>query len=110
MGSSIKWPEEPRDSGESQRLTHLPERDGKTDVDEKGDDGDVEDSENKEKKFDLNEIECDKKDGEYTVIIREHQTTHHGHSHAHGHVHSAPESLRYPGRSDLFLFLTLDTR
>lgn len=37
--------------------------------------------------------ECDKKDGEYTVIIREHETVHHGHSHAHGHVHSPPESL-----------------
>ncbi|XP_076653389.1 zinc transporter foi [Halictus rubicundus] len=29
----------------------------------------------------------------YTVIIREHETKHHGHTHSHGHVHSAPESL-----------------
>ncbi|XP_011149779.1 zinc transporter foi isoform X2 [Harpegnathos saltator] len=29
----------------------------------------------------------------YTVIIREHETKHHGHSHSHGHVHSAPESM-----------------
>ncbi|EEB11116.1 conserved hypothetical protein [Pediculus humanus corporis] len=44
-------------------------------------------------KIKINEIKCDKKDGEYTVIIREHETAHHGHSHAHGHVHSPPESL-----------------
>ncbi|CAH1403769.1 unnamed protein product [Nezara viridula] len=30
---------------------------------------------------------------EYTVIIREHETRHHGHAHTHGHVHSAPSSL-----------------
>ncbi|XP_012218312.2 zinc transporter foi isoform X2 [Linepithema humile] len=35
----------------------------------------------------LNEAES------YTVIIREHETKHHGHSHSHGHVHSAPESM-----------------
>ncbi|XP_076233621.1 zinc transporter foi isoform X2 [Calliopsis andreniformis] len=29
----------------------------------------------------------------YTVIIREHETKHHGHTHSHGHVHSAPESM-----------------
>ncbi|XP_017752577.1 PREDICTED: zinc transporter foi-like [Eufriesea mexicana] len=29
----------------------------------------------------------------YTVIIREHETEHHGHTHSHGHVHSAPESM-----------------
>ncbi|XP_058826688.1 zinc transporter foi [Topomyia yanbarensis] len=29
----------------------------------------------------------------YTIILREHETKHHGHSHAHGHVHSPPESL-----------------
>ncbi|EGI61159.1 Zinc transporter foi [Acromyrmex echinatior] len=29
----------------------------------------------------------------YTVILREHETKHHGHSHSHGHVHSAPESM-----------------
>uniref|UniRef100_A0A1B6DE89 Zinc transporter foi n=1 Tax=Clastoptera arizonana TaxID=38151 RepID=A0A1B6DE89_9HEMI len=32
-------------------------------------------------------------DDRYTVIIREHESTHHGHSHTHGHVHSAPQSL-----------------
>lgn len=30
---------------------------------------------------------------EYTVILREHETRHHGHAHTHGHVHSAPGSL-----------------
>lgn len=29
----------------------------------------------------------------YTVILREHESQHHGHSHTHGHVHSAPDSL-----------------
>ncbi|XP_067646766.1 zinc transporter foi isoform X2 [Eurosta solidaginis] len=28
-----------------------------------------------------------------TVILREHESAHHGHSHKHGHVHSPPESL-----------------
>ncbi|XP_017495046.1 PREDICTED: zinc transporter foi-like, partial [Rhagoletis zephyria] len=28
-----------------------------------------------------------------TVILREHESSHHGHSHKHGHVHSPPESL-----------------
>lgn len=37
--------------------------------------------------------ECMKKADEYDVIVREHTTTHHGHSHFHGHVHSAPESM-----------------
>jgi len=32
-------------------------------------------------------------DERYTVIIREHENTHHGHSHTHGHVHSAPQSM-----------------
>ena len=32
-------------------------------------------------------------DGYTTVIIREHERAHHGHSHSHGHVHSAPHSL-----------------
>lgn len=32
-------------------------------------------------------------DDSYTIIIREHENTHHGHSHTHGHVHSAPQSL-----------------
>ncbi|XP_015519951.1 zinc transporter foi isoform X1 [Neodiprion lecontei] len=35
----------------------------------------------------VNEVES------YTVIIREHETKHHGHTHSHGHVHSAPESM-----------------
>ena len=30
---------------------------------------------------------------EYTVILREHESKHHGHSHTHGHVHSPPGSL-----------------
>lgn len=29
----------------------------------------------------------------YTIILREHQSKHHGHSHTHGHVHSPPSSL-----------------
>ncbi|GAB0096179.1 Zinc transporter foi [Sergentomyia squamirostris] len=29
----------------------------------------------------------------YTVILREHESQHHGHSHTHGHVHSPPSSL-----------------
>lgn len=29
----------------------------------------------------------------YTIILREHDATHHGHSHTHGHVHSPPSSL-----------------
>uniref|UniRef100_A0A182PJW2 EF-hand domain-containing protein n=1 Tax=Anopheles epiroticus TaxID=199890 RepID=A0A182PJW2_9DIPT len=29
----------------------------------------------------------------YTIILREHETKHHGHSHTHGHVHSPPGSL-----------------
>lgn len=29
----------------------------------------------------------------YTIILREHETNHHGHSHTHGHVHSPPDSL-----------------
>ncbi|KAH8364837.1 hypothetical protein KR084_012548 [Drosophila pseudotakahashii] len=28
-----------------------------------------------------------------TVILREHESSHHGHSHRHGHVHSPPETL-----------------
>lgn len=27
---------------------------------------------------------------DYTVIVREHESDHHGHSHKHGHVHAAP--------------------
>lgn len=29
----------------------------------------------------------------YTVILRTHETKHHGHSHTHGHVHSAPKTM-----------------
>ncbi|XP_060536201.1 zinc transporter foi-like [Cylas formicarius] len=29
---------------------------------------------------------------DYTVIVREHATDHHGHSHKHGHVHAAPQN------------------
>lgn len=29
----------------------------------------------------------------YTIILREHESSHHGHSHKHGHVHSPPRSL-----------------
>ncbi|XP_039298721.1 zinc transporter foi [Nilaparvata lugens] len=32
-------------------------------------------------------------DDGFTIIIREHETTHHGRSHTHGHVHEAPKSL-----------------
>lgn len=35
-----------------------------------------------------------KKDDEnFTIILREHESTHHGHSHTHGHVHSPPKTL-----------------
>lgn len=30
---------------------------------------------------------------DYTVILREHESNHHGHSHSHGHVHAAPKSM-----------------
>lgn len=29
----------------------------------------------------------------YTIILREHESKHHGHSHTHGHVHSPPKTL-----------------
>ncbi|KAJ8969120.1 hypothetical protein NQ317_003998 [Molorchus minor] len=29
---------------------------------------------------------------DYTVIVREHKSEHHGHSHKHGHVHAAPQN------------------
>ncbi|XP_019769286.2 zinc transporter foi [Dendroctonus ponderosae] len=29
---------------------------------------------------------------DYTVIVREHEIDHHGHSHKHGHVHAAPQN------------------
>lgn len=29
----------------------------------------------------------------FTIILREHESSHHGHSHKHGHVHSPPRSL-----------------
>lgn len=35
-----------------------------------------------------------KKDDEnFTIILREHESKHHGHSHTHGHVHSPPKTL-----------------
>lgn len=30
---------------------------------------------------------------DYTVILREHESNHHGHAHTHGHVHAAPKSM-----------------
>lgn len=30
---------------------------------------------------------------DYTVILREHKSDHHGHSHKHGHVHAAPQNF-----------------
>ncbi|KAJ8925422.1 hypothetical protein NQ315_009254 [Exocentrus adspersus] len=30
---------------------------------------------------------------DYTVIVREHKSDHHGHSHKHGHVHAAPQNF-----------------
>lgn len=33
------------------------------------------------------------KEESYTIILREHESKHHGHSHAHGHVHSPPRSM-----------------
>lgn len=30
---------------------------------------------------------------DYTVILREHKSEHHGHSHKHGHVHAAPKDF-----------------
>ncbi|XP_002135070.1 zinc transporter foi [Drosophila pseudoobscura] len=35
----------------------------------------------------------DGKNDHVTVILREHESSHHGHSHRHGHVHSPPETL-----------------
>ncbi|CAG9863798.1 unnamed protein product [Phyllotreta striolata] len=34
-----------------------------------------------------------KANDDYTVIVREHKSDHHGHSHKHGHVHAAPKNL-----------------
>lgn len=89
-----KWYSELQEAGEGQRLTQVDIHDQKEDdeVRQNAADGKTLDNTNQ---IQFNEIKCDKKDGEYTVIIREHETTHHGHSHAHGHVHSPPESLRY---------------
>uniref|UniRef100_A0A0A9XM25 Zinc transporter foi n=1 Tax=Lygus hesperus TaxID=30085 RepID=A0A0A9XM25_LYGHE len=40
-------------------------------------------------------LESSEAQNEYTtIILREHETVHHGHSHAHGHVHSAPGSIK----------------
>lgn len=33
------------------------------------------------------------KEESYTIILREHESKHHGHSHTHGHVHSPPRSM-----------------
>ncbi|XP_056647039.1 zinc transporter foi isoform X1 [Diorhabda sublineata] len=33
------------------------------------------------------------KNDDYTVIVTEHKSEHHGHSHKHGHVHSAPKNF-----------------
>ncbi|XP_072387859.1 zinc transporter foi isoform X1 [Diabrotica undecimpunctata] len=33
------------------------------------------------------------KNDDYTVIVREHKSEHHGHSHKHGHVHAAPKNF-----------------
>lgn len=41
----------------------------------------------------VNEPEKESGSMEYTVILREHESRHHGHSHAHGHVHSAPKDF-----------------
>ncbi|KRT85350.1 hypothetical protein AMK59_707 [Oryctes borbonicus] len=42
-------------------------------------------------------LDLDNKDDsdsvEYTVILREHESRHHGHTHAHGHVHAAPNTM-----------------
>ncbi|KAH8240160.1 hypothetical protein KR032_011722 [Drosophila birchii] len=37
--------------------------------------------------------ESDGRNDHVTVILREHESSHHGHSHRHGHVHSPPETL-----------------
>lgn len=34
-----------------------------------------------------------KADENFTIILREHESKHHGHSHTHGHVHSPPKTL-----------------
>ncbi|KAL6259773.1 hypothetical protein P5V15_009685 [Pogonomyrmex californicus] len=47
---------------------------------------------NAKKNADGADVSLNESEG-YTVIIREHETKHHGHSHSHGHVHSAPESM-----------------
>ncbi|KAG8228843.1 hypothetical protein J437_LFUL008339 [Ladona fulva] len=46
-----------------------------------------------EKKEDEEDEEGGDGGNSYTVILREHERPHHGHSHTHGHVHSAPESI-----------------
>lgn len=87
-----KWQHDAKDAGESQRLTQAPE--GEPREDEKQGAVDEETLAGTGDKLQENEVSCGRKDGEYTVIIREHESIHHGHSHAHGHVHSPPESLR----------------
>lgn len=38
-------------------------------------------------------VEPKKEDENFTIILREHESKHHGHSHTHGHVHSPPKTL-----------------
>ncbi|KOC69467.1 Zinc transporter foi [Habropoda laboriosa] len=63
------------------------------DVEKKPEDWRLEDSiVNTKKNTDGADIPLNESES-YTVIIREHETKHHGHTHSHGHVHSAPESM-----------------
>ncbi|KAK6620161.1 hypothetical protein RUM44_006562 [Polyplax serrata] len=91
-----KWYSDIQEAGEGQRLTtHADVHDShqsEEEIDPKQNRS-QEKQPNTSDRSKFSEIKCDKKDGEYTVIIREHESTHHGHSHAHGHVHSPPESL-----------------
>ncbi|CRL08732.1 CLUMA_CG021368, isoform A [Clunio marinus] len=63
------------------------------------DDGSIESSAlyNNNKLAEKNNAHGDKKgkmpEESYTIILREHQSNHHGHSHTHGHVHSPPGTL-----------------
>ncbi|XP_020286129.1 zinc transporter foi-like isoform X6 [Pseudomyrmex gracilis] len=52
----------------------------------------LDDSNNAKKNADGADMSLNESES-YTVIIREHETKHHGHSHSHGHMHSAPESM-----------------
>ncbi|KAL0268296.1 UNVERIFIED_CONTAM: hypothetical protein PYX00_010292 [Menopon gallinae] len=86
-----KWHNDAKDAGENQRLTHTPEAEQRDEDKQSAIDEDALSTTGD--KLHENEVSCGRKDGEYTVIIREHESIHHGHSHAHGHVHSPPESL-----------------